>query len=187
MILEPIPEHGCGCAFTNSPPATTDRNIPTGSPDGRKGGGRRANNASPEADSRLVPCGSIAPNASVLVLERQEYNAMDGGREALANVIITFAAPKDSPAGHVVAVPHDLLRRAQRMLIRRTESGYGSWQQRRKVGPAPTSSVSRTRAATAISAGELAVRARGRQRIRRHARAAGRQPQALVWSHIHVL
>jgi hypothetical protein len=32
------------------------------------------------------------PNPTVLVLERQEHNAMDAGRDVLANAIIRFAA-----------------------------------------------------------------------------------------------
>jgi len=35
------------------------------------------------------------PNPTVVVLEHQEHNAMDGGREVLANAIINFAAAKE--------------------------------------------------------------------------------------------
>jgi len=34
---------------------------------------------------------SSLPTLTLVVLERQEHNAMDGGRDALADAIITFA------------------------------------------------------------------------------------------------
>jgi pimeloyl-ACP methyl ester carboxylesterase len=51
-----------------------------------------ANTASPYARQSIEALRTSLPKATVVVLEGQEHNAMDGGREALAKAIIAFAA-----------------------------------------------------------------------------------------------
>jgi pimeloyl-ACP methyl ester carboxylesterase len=48
--------------------------------------------ASPYARRSIAALRESLPNPTVLVLERQEHNAMDGGRDVLANAISKFAA-----------------------------------------------------------------------------------------------
>jgi pimeloyl-ACP methyl ester carboxylesterase len=48
--------------------------------------------ASPYARQSIAALRESLPNPTLVVLERQEHNAMDGARELLANTIITFAA-----------------------------------------------------------------------------------------------
>jgi pimeloyl-ACP methyl ester carboxylesterase len=50
---------------------------------------------SPYAKQSIAALRESLPNPTLAILERQEHNAMDGGREALANAIITFAAAQD--------------------------------------------------------------------------------------------
>ena len=52
--------------------------------------------ASPYAKQSVSALRDSLANPTVLVLEGQEHNAMDGGREVLANAIIKFAATKES-------------------------------------------------------------------------------------------
>jgi pimeloyl-ACP methyl ester carboxylesterase len=49
--------------------------------------------ASPYARQSINALRESLPNPTLVVLERQEHNAMEGGRDVLANAIITFAAP----------------------------------------------------------------------------------------------
>jgi len=51
--------------------------------------------ASPYARQSISALRESLPNPTVVVLEHQEHNAMDGGREVLANAIINFAAAKE--------------------------------------------------------------------------------------------
>jgi pimeloyl-ACP methyl ester carboxylesterase len=51
--------------------------------------------ASPYAKQSISALRESLPNATVVVLERQEHNAMEGARDALANAIIRFAAPQE--------------------------------------------------------------------------------------------
>jgi pimeloyl-ACP methyl ester carboxylesterase len=48
--------------------------------------------ASPYARQSIAVLRESLPNPTLVVLERQAHNAMEGGREALANAIIKFAA-----------------------------------------------------------------------------------------------
>ena len=48
--------------------------------------------ASPYARQSIAALRESPPNPTLVVLGRQEHNAMDGARELLANTIITFAA-----------------------------------------------------------------------------------------------
>ena len=48
--------------------------------------------ASPYARQSIAALRESLPNPTVLVLERQEHNAMDGRPDVLANAIIKFAA-----------------------------------------------------------------------------------------------
>lgn len=48
--------------------------------------------ASPYAKQSINALQSSLPNPTLVVLERQEHNAMDGGRDVLAKAIIAFAA-----------------------------------------------------------------------------------------------
>jgi pimeloyl-ACP methyl ester carboxylesterase len=48
--------------------------------------------ASPYARQSIAELRGSLPSPTVVVLERQEHNAMEAGREMLANAIITFAA-----------------------------------------------------------------------------------------------
>jgi len=48
--------------------------------------------ASPYAKQSINALRASLPNPTLVVLERQQHNAMDSGREALANAIIKFAA-----------------------------------------------------------------------------------------------
>ena len=50
------------------------------------------NTASPYAKQSIGALRESLPNPTLVVLERQGHNAMDGGRDALANAIIRFAA-----------------------------------------------------------------------------------------------
>ncbi len=50
------------------------------------------NTPSPHAKQSIAALRESLPNSTVVVLERQEHNAMDAGRETLANVIIKFAS-----------------------------------------------------------------------------------------------
>lgn len=47
---------------------------------------------SPYAKQSIAALRESLPNPTLAILERQEHNAMDGGRELLANAIITFAS-----------------------------------------------------------------------------------------------
>ena len=51
--------------------------------------------ASPYARQSISALRESLPNPTIVVLEHQEHNAMDGGREVLANAIINFAAAKE--------------------------------------------------------------------------------------------
>jgi pimeloyl-ACP methyl ester carboxylesterase len=51
--------------------------------------------ASPYAKQSIAALREWLPNPTLVVLERQEHNAMDGGREVLANAITKFAAPQE--------------------------------------------------------------------------------------------
>jgi pimeloyl-ACP methyl ester carboxylesterase len=48
--------------------------------------------ASPYAKQSIAALRESLPNPTLAILERQEHNAMDGGRELLANAIIKFAS-----------------------------------------------------------------------------------------------
>ena len=50
---------------------------------------------SPYAKRSIDALRESLPNAAVAVLERQEHNAMEGGRDVLAKAIIKFAAGKE--------------------------------------------------------------------------------------------
>jgi pimeloyl-ACP methyl ester carboxylesterase len=50
---------------------------------------------SPYAKQSISALRESLPNPTLLVLERQEHNAMDSGREALVNAIIKFTATKE--------------------------------------------------------------------------------------------
>lgn len=50
--------------------------------------------ASPYARQSIAALRESLPNPTLVVLERQEHNAMEGGRDVLANAIIAFAAPQ---------------------------------------------------------------------------------------------
>ena len=51
--------------------------------------------ASPYAKQSIAALKASLPNPTLVVLERQEHNAMEGGRDLLSNAIIRFAAAKD--------------------------------------------------------------------------------------------
>lgn len=51
--------------------------------------------ASPYARQSIGALREALPRPTLVVLERQEHNAMDGGREVLANAILRFAAAKE--------------------------------------------------------------------------------------------
>jgi hypothetical protein len=51
--------------------------------------------ASPYAKQSISALRESLPNPTLLMLERQEHNAMEGGRDVLANAIIKFAAAQD--------------------------------------------------------------------------------------------
>lgn len=50
---------------------------------------------SPYAKQSIAALRESLPNPTLVVLENQEHNAMDGGREVLANAIIKFAAVQE--------------------------------------------------------------------------------------------
>ena len=47
---------------------------------------------SPYARQSIAALRESLPNPTLAILEGQEHNAMDGGREVLANTIIKFAS-----------------------------------------------------------------------------------------------
>ena len=51
--------------------------------------------SSPYAKQSIAALRESLPNPTLVVLERQEHNAMDGGREVLANAILKFAAARE--------------------------------------------------------------------------------------------
>jgi len=51
--------------------------------------------ASPYARQSIDALRESLPHPTLVVLERQAHNAMDGGRDALADVIIKFAAARE--------------------------------------------------------------------------------------------
>jgi transposase len=51
--------------------------------------------ASPHAKQSISALRESLPNPTLAVLERQEHNAIDGGREVLATAIIEFAATEE--------------------------------------------------------------------------------------------
>jgi pimeloyl-ACP methyl ester carboxylesterase len=51
--------------------------------------------ASPYAKQSIGALREALPRPTLVVLERQQHNAMDGGRELLANAILRFAAAKE--------------------------------------------------------------------------------------------
>lgn len=53
------------------------------------------NTASPYVKQSIGVLRESLPNPTLVVLENQEHNAMDGGRDLLASVIIKFAAAKE--------------------------------------------------------------------------------------------
>jgi pimeloyl-ACP methyl ester carboxylesterase len=53
-----------------------------------------AETLSPYAKQSIEALRTSVPNATVVVLERQAHNAMEGGREALAKTILEFAATR---------------------------------------------------------------------------------------------
>jgi pimeloyl-ACP methyl ester carboxylesterase len=51
--------------------------------------------ASPYAKQSIGALRESLPTPTLVVLERQEHNAMEGGRDLLANVIVKFASAKE--------------------------------------------------------------------------------------------
>jgi pimeloyl-ACP methyl ester carboxylesterase len=70
---------------------------------------------SPYAKQSIAARRESLPNPTLVVLENQEHNAMDGGREVLANAIIKFAAAQEREP----AMRHYGRRRLVRIAVRR--------------------------------------------------------------------